>query len=40
MITAGNEVVHLARLVRPGETSYRAEDVVNYLRAQKIAIAV
>ncbi len=40
MITAGNEVVHLARLVRPGETSYRAEDVVNYLRGgQKIAVA-
>lgn len=41
MITAGNEVAHLARLVRAGETSYRAEDVVNYLRdAQKIAVAV
>jgi len=26
--------------VRPGETSYRAEDVVNYLRGgQKIAVA-
>jgi NAD(P)H-dependent flavin oxidoreductase YrpB (nitropropane dioxygenase family) len=33
LVTAGNEVAGLARLVRPGEDRYAAEDVMNYLRS-------
>ena len=32
IITAGDEVADLARLVPPGAESYRAEDVIRYLR--------
>ena len=32
IVTAGNEVADLARLVRDGEDHYRAEDVIRYLR--------
>lgn len=32
IVTAGNELTELSRLMRPGEESYRAEDVLNYLR--------
>jgi NAD(P)H-dependent flavin oxidoreductase YrpB (nitropropane dioxygenase family) len=34
IITAGNELTDLSRLMRPGEESYSAEDVVNYLRGK------
>jgi NAD(P)H-dependent flavin oxidoreductase YrpB (nitropropane dioxygenase family) len=32
LVTAGDEISELARLVRSGEDEYRAEDVLNYLR--------
>jgi hypothetical protein len=33
IVTAGNEVADLARLVDDGEEHYRAEDVIRYLRS-------
>jgi hypothetical protein len=32
ILTAGNEVADLARLLPEGQDSYRAEDVLRYLR--------
>lgn len=34
LVTAGREVSDLARLVPPGESHYRAEDVIRYLRGE------
>lgn len=35
IVTAGDEVLRVARFIRPGESSYSAQDVINYLtRAQ------
>ena len=31
IVTAGDDLVNVGRLVKPGETSYSAQDVVNYL---------
>jgi nitronate monooxygenase len=36
IVTAGNEVAHVARLARDGEDHYGAEDVIRYLRGTAV----
>lgn len=31
LLTAGDDVIHLARYIKPGKTSYTARDVVDYV---------